>query len=90
MPDSLSLVWGHSVYFAKFPILGFSKRYSFNSVQQISTKLLTKYHNQGLILSICQKLQNYGTLIFFLTQDPMRLEILKRYSQFSSDLNQTL
>ncbi len=25
MPDSLSLVWGHSVHFAKLPILLFSK-----------------------------------------------------------------
>ncbi len=24
MPDSLSLVWGHSLHFAKFPILQFS------------------------------------------------------------------
>ena len=31
MPDSLSLVWGHSVHFAKFPIPWFSKHYSFNS-----------------------------------------------------------
>ena len=37
MPDSLSLVWGHSVHFAKFPILRFSKHYSFNSFRQIST-----------------------------------------------------
>ncbi len=28
MPDCLSLVWGHSVHFAKFPIPRFSKRYS--------------------------------------------------------------
>ena len=27
---SLSLLWGHSVHFAKFPILRFSKRYSFH------------------------------------------------------------
>ncbi len=45
MPNSLGLVWGHSVHFAKFPILRFSKHYSFNSFHQISTKLDTRYHN---------------------------------------------
>ncbi len=35
MPDSLSLVWGHSVHFAKFPILLFSEHYSFNMFHQI-------------------------------------------------------
>ena len=51
MPDSLILVWGHLVHFAKFLIPQFSKHYSysFNSFHQISTKLHTKYHNQGLI-----------------------------------------
>ena len=32
---------------AKFPNLRFSKRYSFNTFHQISTKRHTKYHNQG-------------------------------------------
>ena len=41
--------WGHVVQFAKFLILWFSKWYSFNSFHHISTKLHTKYHNQGLI-----------------------------------------
>ncbi len=49
MPDSLGLVWGHSVHFLKFLILRVSKRYSFNSVHQNSTKLLAKYYNEGLI-----------------------------------------
>ena len=39
MPDCLSLVWGHSVHFAKFMILLFSKHYSLNSFHQNSTKL---------------------------------------------------
>ncbi len=47
MPDSFILVWGHSVHFAKFPILRL--HYSFNSLHQISTKLHTTYHDQGLI-----------------------------------------
>ncbi len=49
MPDSLDLVWGHSVYFTKFPIPRFSKHYCLNSFDQISTKLHIKYYNQGLI-----------------------------------------
>ena len=49
MPNSLSLVWGHSVHFEKFTIPRFSKHYSFNSFHQISNKLQTKYHSQGLI-----------------------------------------
>ncbi len=39
MPDCLSLVWGHSVHFAEFPTLQFSKCCSFYSSHQISTKL---------------------------------------------------
>ncbi len=35
MPDSLSMVWGHLVHFAKFPILRFSKCYSLNRFHQI-------------------------------------------------------
>ena len=54
MPYSLSLVWGHSVHFAKFPMLRFSKHYillqQFSSdFNQTSYKRHTKYHNQGLI-----------------------------------------
>ncbi len=47
MPDSLNLVWGHSVHFTKFP-----ERCSLNSFHQKSAKLHTKYHNQGLIWAI--------------------------------------
>ena len=47
MPDSLSLVWGHSVHFAKFPIPQFAKHYLFNSFHQISTKLHKKCHIRG-------------------------------------------
>ncbi len=49
MPDYLSLVWCNSAHFAKFLILRFSKRYSFNIFHQNSTKRYTKYHDQGLI-----------------------------------------
>ncbi len=51
MPDSLSLSWGHSVLFAKFPILRSSKHYS-NSLHQNSSKLHSNYHNQGLIQAV--------------------------------------
>ncbi len=55
----------------------------------ISTKLHTKYHNQGLMqaitfLAICQKLQKLWHLDFLLTQDHMGLEISKGY--FSQSL----
>ncbi len=43
MPDSLSLVWGHSVHFAKFPMLRFSKGYCSHICHSISTKLYCKY-----------------------------------------------
>ena len=43
MPDSLSLVWGHSVHFAKFPMLRFSKGYCSHSFYSISTKFYCKY-----------------------------------------------
>ncbi len=39
MSDSFSLVWSHSVHFAKFPILRFSKRYFSNSFHRIPSKL---------------------------------------------------
>ncbi len=57
MPDSWSLVWGHSVHFAKFPVPRFSKHYSFNSFHQISAN--------------CTQSDSWhcGILKFFLTQD---------------------
>ena len=87
MPSSLSLVWGHSVHFAEFPILRFSKHNSFNSFHQISTKLHTKYHNQGLITLLLtwrsgKSEKFYGTLKIFKTQDHMGLEISKSYSSY--------
>ena len=88
MPDSLSMVWGHLVHFAKFPILRFSKGYSLNRFHQISTKLHTKDHNQGLIQAVTffsdlPKIKKYGTLKFLSTQSHMGLEISKRYSSYS-------
>ncbi len=96
MPECLSLVWGHSVHFAKFPILRVSKRYSFNSFHQISTKLHAKYPNQGLIwaitfLIICQKLPKWRHLEIFLNTEPYGAGNFKTLllQQFSSDPIQT-
>ena len=89
MPDSFSLVWGHSVHFAKFPILRFSKHYSFNSFHQTSTERYTKYHNPGVIYDIvfffrsARNSKYYGTLKCLLTQDHMGLEMSKCYSSYS-------
>ena len=43
MADSLSLVWGRSVHFAKFPMLRFLKGYCSPSFHSISTKQYCKY-----------------------------------------------
>ena len=43
MSDFLILVWGHSVHFAKFPMLRFSKGYCSPSFHSISTKFYCKY-----------------------------------------------
>ncbi len=40
MPDSLSLVWGHSVHFAKFPML---RGYCSPRFQSLSTKFYCKH-----------------------------------------------
>ena len=100
MPDCLSLVWNYSAHFVKFPILRFSKRYSFNSFHQISTKLHTKYHNRGLVycsmlllvLEIYQKLKILWRFEIFVNTEPYRAENFKTLllQQFSSDPIQTL
>ena len=75
MPDSLNLVWGHSVNFAKFPILPFLKhlpifiRFHPN---------LYKVPNYGAIqaitfLAFCQKLQKLWHFEFFLNTRPYML-----------------
>ncbi len=81
MPDSLSLVWSHSVHFAKFPILRFSKHYSFISFHQNSTKLHTVsqsranigQHVFGDLPKIAKK---YGALKFLAPYDPVLRRIL--------------
>ena len=72
MPDSLSFIWGHSVHFAKFPILQFSKCYCTSptifigshpsKLYEYENILLLNYHGgmQAIIffLAIGQVLQN--------------------------------
>ncbi len=83
--DSLSSVWGHSVHFAKFAILRFSKRYCFYSFYPFSTNFMESVvirGNAGYCVfrraAIFLKIK-YGTLKCFLTHDYMGLEISKRY-----------
>ena len=45
MPNSLSLVWDHSVHFAKFPILQFLKTLHLSQFSSDPSKLYTRYHN---------------------------------------------
>ena len=52
MSDSLSSIQGHSVHFAKFPMLIFSKGYCSHRFYPISTKLYGKHGNQVGIQAI--------------------------------------
>ncbi len=94
MPDSLSLVWGHSVHFAK---IFDSTIFETILFRQILTKLHTKYHNLGLIqaitfLAISQKLKILWQLENFLNTGPYVAGNFKTLLllQFSSDVSQTL
>ena len=76
------------MHFTKFSILRFSKRYSFNNFH-LSSKLDSKYHNQGLTYRLLffgdlpTITKKYGTLNFFLTQDHIELEVSKCYFFYS-------
>ncbi len=96
MPDSLSLVWGHSVHFAKFSIPLFSKLYSFNSFHQNLTKLHNCVFNivyQSIIIwgwyrllhfwAICQKLKILWHFEIFLNTGPYGAGNFKRFSSYS-------
>ncbi len=79
MLDSLSLVWGRSVHFAKFPILQFLKLCSNPNFHPIHPNFL-----QGIIiiqavpfLAICQKLQKLWHFEFFLNTGPYATGIFK-------------
>ncbi len=58
----MSSVWGHSVHFAKFPMLRFSKDKVFMQVQPNPT-------TESMYSWLCQILEVYGPLkIFYLSQ----------------------
>ncbi len=70
MPDSLSLVWGHSVHCVKFPMLRFSKGHYSPSFHSIWTKLYCKYVGHGGIQAVTvfgdlPKITNSVTLWIF-------------------------
>ena len=96
MPDPLSLVWHHSVHFAKFPIPWFLKHYSFNSFHQISTKLHTKYHNQGLIIRLilfwrsAWKFQNVSPPTVFIWCQPYFMRTLATMVEYRLSLYLTI
>ena len=48
MPNSLNLVCGHSLHFAKFPILQFSKGYCSHIFHSISSKLCQYVGHEGI------------------------------------------
>ena len=91
----MSLVWGHSLHFAKFPNLRFSKQYSFNTFHQISPNLIQSIIIRGqcrffcfcfcfFFFAICQKLKILWHFEFFLNiATYMGLEISKPYASYS-------
>ena len=85
MPNSLSLVGGHSVHFAQFFFSRFSKHYFFNSFHQISTKRHTKNPNHWLIwlLRFGNLPKNENFMAIFVNTGPHRAGNSKRYSSYS-------
>ncbi len=68
VPNSLSLVWGHSVHFAKFPMLRFSKGYCSPSFRSNWTKFYYKHVGHMGIQSVTvfgdlPKFKNFMTLL---------------------------
>ncbi len=95
MPDPLSLVWGHSMYFAKFPILQWI----------LKTLLLSQFSSihpnfiQGIVIiqavtfwGQCQKLQKLWHFEIFLNTGPCTAGIFKVLflPQFSLESIETL
>ncbi len=75
MADSLSLIWGHSMHFAKSPILRFSKHYSSPNFHPILSKIYSRHHIHGAIqaitfLAICQKLKKLWHFEIFVNTGP--------------------
>ncbi len=98
MPDSLSLVWDHSVHFTKFPLLRFSKGYCSRSFHSISTKFYCEYVGHegiqgvtvfGDVPKLKKKLWHFE---IFVNTEPYEAGNFKKllFDQFSSDQGQTL
>ena len=97
MPDSLGLVWGHSVQFAKCAMLRFSKGYCSLSFHSISTKLYYKYVCYKGIQAVTAfsdlpKFKHLWHFEIFVNTEPYGAGNYKTLLllQFSSDLGQTL
>ncbi len=90
MPDCLSLVWGHFVHFAKFPILRFSKRYSFNSFIRFQPNFIQKYHNYYFFGSLTKlkKFWYFGIFVNTALNGTGHFKTLP-LPQFSSYVSQT-
>ncbi len=94
MPDSWSLVWGHSMHFAKFPRLRFSKGYCSPSFHSISTKFYCNYvgHEgiQGVtVFGDLPKFKKNMALWNFVNTEPYRAGNFKRLLlQILSDMGQ--
>ena len=87
MPDSLHLVWGHSVHFARFPMLRFSKCYSSPSFHSTSTKFYCKYVGHKGFQSVTffgnlPKFKNFMVHWNISQHRTMGLEISKRFSSY--------
>ena len=97
MPDSLSLVWGHSVHFAKFPMLRYSKGCCSHSFHSIATKLYCKYVGQEGIQAVTffrdlPNFKNFMALEIFVNTGPYGAGNYRTILllQFSSDLGSDL
>ncbi len=85
MPHSLSLVWGHSVHFAKFPILWFSKpstvfiRFQPNFILSIIIRgyyfflRSAKIKNFMALWNLCYQAGSFKTLLLQFSSDVSRI-----------------
>ncbi len=70
MPNSFSLVWGHSVHFVNFQFYNFRKTLLLSQFSSGSSKLYTSYHNHTgchFFGNLQKNCKNYGTLNFLNT-----------------------
>ncbi len=80
MPNSLSLVWGHLVHFAKFQFYNFQNSAPPSIFIQFHPNFTQGIINRGqyrilLFGDLPQIKKKYGIFKCFLTQDDMQLEI---------------